>query len=203
MEKKTNKMYLWLLGCLAVIGLTFTACSPGDDNGNRLTPEQQQQAYQQVKGTYAGKVYYQRWSTKDNKYVSDSTDVNWEILTDSTLTIKDFPMSLFADYVNDNTLKEALKTAPKQDINCFTGYYNLAPVGFLLNPKAAAFELNYGGGSHKITIAFFGNSNYSFGFSKAKSVVNMQIIAGSLQVDAMSTSYLKNNVGFVFRGKIK
>ena len=201
MEQKTNKMYLWLLGCLTVLGLTFTACEPGGGNDNSRTREQQQQAYQQVRGSYAGKTYYQRWSATDKKYVSDSSDVKWEILTDSTLTIKNFPMSLFADYVNDNALKEALKSAPNQDITCFTGYYNLSPVGFLLNPKTAVFELNYNKGSHKISIAFAGNSNYSFGFSKVKSVVAMQIIALSLQVDAMSENKLKGNVGFIFRGK--
>ena len=67
MKQKTNKMYLWLLGCLTVLGLTFTACEPGGGNDNSLTREQQQQAYQQVRGSYAGKTYYQRWSATDKK----------------------------------------------------------------------------------------------------------------------------------------
>ena len=132
--------------------------------------------------------------------VKDSSAIRWEINTDSTLIIKAFPMRLFAEYVNDNALKNALRNAPDQDIKCFTYYYHLNPVGFLISPVSPVFNLNYGGQDHKISIAFFIRNNYSFGVLNSARLSQMQIIAASLQVDAMSSTYLKESVGFVFQG---
>lgn len=49
MKKQTNKLSFWLVGCLVMLGLSFAACNPGGDDNPTLTPEQQQQAYQQAR----------------------------------------------------------------------------------------------------------------------------------------------------------
>lgn len=49
MKKQTNKLSFWLVGCLVMLGLSFAACNPGGDDNHALTPEQQQQAYQQAR----------------------------------------------------------------------------------------------------------------------------------------------------------
>ena len=100
----------------------------------------------------------------------------------------------------NNALKNALRNAPDQDIKCFTYYYHLNPVGFLISPVSPVFNLNYGGQDHKISIAFFIRNSYSFGVLNSARLSQMQIIAASLQVDAMSATYLKESVGFVFQG---
>ena len=200
MKKQTNKLSFWLVGCLVMLGLSFAACNPGGDDNHTLTPEQQQQAYQQARGNYAGKLFFSRLDATNGNIVKDSTAIRWEINTDSTLIIKAFPMRLFAEYVNDNALKAALRNAPDQDIKCFTYYYHLNPVGFFINPVSPVFTLNYGGQDHKISIAFFIRNSYSFGVLNSARLSQMQIIAASLQVDAMSATYLKESVGFVFQG---
>ena len=197
---KTSKKQLSFLGCLAILSLMFVACDPGNDDTKVLTPAEKQQAYLEVKGNYAGDFIYPAKNEKNPKDNSDTLKIKWDIMTDSTVIIKDFPLSVFANYVKDKDLKEALKKAPNKDLKCLTNYYRLAPAGFLLDPVKQEFTLKIGGKDHKITVYFYIRNRFSFGLVVKKPNVRMQIVAGAIQMDAAQNNYLQVPVALVFDG---
>lgn len=184
--------------CVAAMGLT-SCMNDNDDSGRELSKEELAYCLNTVKGTYQGDLIYIAKNVKDISDKTDTLKISWNIVNDSTMTIKNFPTRLLAENISDDKLKAALAEAPNQDIDCLIGFINASPVQYLINPKAPSFNINHDGKDHKIQVAFYANSTGSFGsFNQTKKVLYMQIVEGAIYMDGKQTAYLTTANPFAF-----
>lgn len=172
-----------LMVCCLLIGSTLTSCLNNDDENTGLTKEQQKSAYLQVKGDYTGKLVYSKLFS-DSKYANDTLDISWSLDTDSTLQIKKFPSSVLAQNITNASIKTAMTASDPVDITCYTGYYSLSPVAFVVNPLSVTYNLTYDGIAHKVQVVFYVNNTYSFGaYQPTTSTLSIQIVEAGVYVD--------------------
>ena len=194
---KNLKVLSMMFGCVAALCATFSSCT-SDDGPKSLTKEEVQTAFLAVKGTHTGKIIYEA-KNKDN--VNDNADtlnISWEIATDSTLVVNNFPMKVIANYIADTDLKEAVSNMPDQNLECRIGFYKVSPAGFLINPKTPTASLTYGGKMRKYQLAFYVNSPFSFGAINSKNQLVMQVVAAAIYLDGKQTRHLSDKKPFVF-----
>lgn len=185
--KRLKSTYL-IIACL-VAGSVLTSCLKDEDTG--LSPAEQQSAYLQVKGDYDGKLVYAKQNEDKTAYVNDTIDISWSLDTDSTLLIKKFPSALLAANISDDNVKTAMASSDPVDIKCYTEYYSLSPVGFLVNPAAVTYNLTYGGSTHKVQVAFYVNNSYVYGvYTPASRLLQIQLIEAGIYVDGLYQSSL-------------
>lgn len=176
------------VACL-IAGGVFTSCLEDEDSG--LTPAEQQSAYLQVKGDYNGKMVYSKQKEDKSAYVNDTIPMSWSINTDSTIIVKQFPSTLLAANISDENIKTAMAACDPVDIKCYTGYYSLSPVGFLVNPTSPTYTLTYGGATHKVQVAFYVNNRYVYGvYTPASGLLQIQLIEAGIYVDGVYNSTL-------------
>lgn len=192
---KKLKTIGFVVVCIVACGV-FTSCLNNEDDG--ITAEEQQAAYEQVKGDYNGKVVYSKQNEDKSAYVNDTLDISWSISTDSTLLVKQFPSSLLAANISNEDIKTAMASCAPVDIKCYTGYYSLTPVIFLINPTSVTYNLTYGGSSHKVQVVFYVNSSYSYGvYRSSTGLLEMQLIEAGIYVDGTyQTTMLSKAVPF-------
>ena len=188
--------------------MTMTSCL-GDDNNNgkRLPAEQIQTAFNSTKGTHSGNIIYTTGFGDDGKATYEKEPVTWNISSTSEMLINGIPAKALASVIDDNDIRTAVEELGLQSIKCTIGYVNDAPIQWLINPTSVTFDdLEYKGAKHKVTIAFYVNSPYSYGqvsTDKSTSYQVMQIIAGALYVDDLPVSngiaYLNNNNNYRMR----
>ena len=184
--------------CVAAMGLT-SCMNDSDDSGRELSKEELAYCLNTVKGTYQGDLIYIAKNVKDISDKTDTLKISWNIVNDSTMTIKNFPTRLLTDNISDEILKAALAEAPNQDIECRIGFINSSPVQYLINPKAPSYNINHDGTEHKIQVAFYANSTNSFGsLNQTKKVLYMQIVEGAIYMDGKQTAYLTTANPFAF-----
>lgn len=203
--------------CCCIAAVTFTSCL-NDDDEPVLSPEEYQAAYQAIKGDYSGNLIYAKAKSEDakenvnDKNANDTIKVHWRIDTDSTLYVADFPSAPLAEHITNKEIREAIAAQPVQKLECRMGIMNNAPITFLINPAFATYNVNYGGEDHKVQIAFYVNSTYSYGvysyFNTNKEVdskkpaMQMQILAGGVYVDEkLNQELLKKPVAIGFEGE--
>lgn len=195
-----KKFKLLTLFFAAFAALTLTSCLNDDDDNTGLTAEQIQMAYNATRGSHSGKIYYTTGFDKDGKDVKDSAVVSWDVTPDTVMYINNVPSKVLASVIADDDIRAAVETQGPQRIKCYINYINVSPIQWLVNPVSVSFDnLEYNGAKHKITIAFYANSNYSFGqliTSVTPNIQMMQFIAGALYVDDKINSeginYLKD-----------
>ena len=196
---KTSKILTVAL--LGLVTMAFTACN-SDNDVRTLTKQEIAQCFNTVRGSYNGELIYKSENKNNPRDVTDTVAIKWTIGTDSTLVIEQFPSKVLALNVTNTELKQALEAGPNQDVKCRIGFIETSPVGFLINPSAPSFDLNYGGKVHKVQVAFMGNNYSSFGqYTTAKKTLVMQIIEGAIFVDNNRTEFLKQPIGFVLQAK--
>lgn len=207
---KKLKFISVMMCCLAAMTLTFTSCDDDDDDNRGLTPQEQQTAFNAVRGSYSGNMIYSAVNPKNSKDVSDTVAVTWNIATDSTMTINNFPIARLGDNVTDSTVRKAIQAQAPQTLNCYIGFIRLNPITFLINPVSVTLNLNYGGADHKVQIPFYVNSYYSYGAyqtattgTNVKSSMTMQIIEAAIYIDGKQTSLLRQGTPFVFVAQTK
>ena len=184
--------------CVAAMGLT-SCMNDNDDSGRELSKEELAYCLNTVKGTYQGDLIYIAKNVKDISDKTDTLKISWNIVNDSTMTIKNFPTRLLTANISDEKLKAALAEAPNQDIECRIGFINSSPVQYLINPKAPSYNINHDGTDHKIQVAFYANSTNSFGsLNQTKKVLYMQIVEGAIYMDGKQTAYLTTANPFAF-----
>lgn len=183
--------FIAIVGCI-MSAISFTSCNSDSDNTyNELTAAEIQQCFNATRGTYNGKMIYAAENKANVADKYDTINIAWSIITDSTMTIYDFPTKALAEKITgNNELKEALANQPDQTLECAISYVNATPIQFLVGPNNLKFDLNYGGQSHKVEIRFYWNA-YSFGqySSSSKNPMQMQIWAAMLKLDGNETSY--------------
>ena len=192
---KFLKLLPILCGCVAAV--SFTSCNPEEEAKN-LTPEQKKTAFMAVKGSYSGDFIYLDPKSANKPDKTDTVSVNWEIDTDSTLTIKNFPAAPLAAHITDAKLAEAMAAQPAQPLKCRIGFYSVTPVGFLINPISAEYQVTYNGGSHKVQVGFYVNNPYSYGaYNSMSKQMKMQIVVGGIFLDGkFQKTLLKKAVPF-------
>ena len=183
--------FIAFIGCI-MAALSFTSCNSDSDNSYKgLTEAEIQQCFLATRGLYNGKVVFLAENKANVNDKKDTLNVNWEITTDSTMTISNFPVKALAEKItHNNELKEAVSKLSPRTLNCVIQYVYVTPLQFLIGPANLDYELEYGGTTHKVQFRFFWN-NYSFGqyVSSAKHPMEMQIWAAALYVDGNQTSY--------------
>ena len=183
--------FIAFIGCI-MAALSFTSCNSDSDNSYKgLTEAEIQQCFLATRGLYNGKVVFLAENKANVNDKMDTLNVNWEITTDSTMTISNFPVKALAEKItHNNELKEAVSKLSPRTLNCVIQYVYVTPLQFLIGPENLDYELEYGGTTHKVQFRFFWN-NYSFGqyVSSAKHPMEMQIWAAALYVDGNQTSY--------------
>ena len=183
--------FIAFIGCI-MAALSFTSCNSDSDNSYQgLTEAEIQQCFLATRGLYNGKVVFLAENKANVNDKMDTLNVNWEITTDSTMTISNFPVKALAEKITyNNELKEAVSKLSPRTLNCVIQYVYVTPLQFLIGPANLDYELEYGGTTHKVQFRFFWN-NYSFGqyVSSAKHPMEMQIWAAALYVDGNQTSY--------------
>jgi len=196
---KNLKMFAMILGCAAVMCLA--SCMDDEESG--LTPEEVKTAYETVKGSYDGELYYVT-TTADNKSDIDTLAIQWSIDSDSIMTIKNFPTKVLAANINDSIISEAVSAAEDQDIKCYIGFYSISPIKFLVNPTTTIYHVSCGEKKYKIQIAYYINSAYSFGiYSAAEKLMQIQIVEGAVYVNGQTENNLLDaQPSFILRTKI-
>lgn len=190
------------LALLAAASLGLTSCNDDNDSSyTPLTPAEKTQCFMTVRGEYTGKLIYTTGATNNGQVVSDTIDAAWSIQNDSTLTIKKFPARLLAVYITNADLKKALEEAPDQDLVCRTSYAQTSPVAMYLNPVTPAYNLTYGGATHKVQVPFYVNSTQSWAkYNSDKKRMTIQIVEGLVFVDSKKSDDLQTSSGFFLYG---
>jgi hypothetical protein len=190
-----NKTKTFLMTALAFIvaGTTFTSCDSDDDDYQQLTREQWLSCYSMVGGIHSNKVVIPQETLKDGTLRNDTVDVTWEMKSDSTITISNFPLSKLGGFLNDANLKAAVQTAPNKDVICRYDFYSTNnsqyPVYWVIYPQEADVTLTYedgtgGASAHKLSFIFHWHPNYSFGqYNSQSKQIEMQLIFAGISVD--------------------
>lgn len=193
--------------CLAAMCLT-SCLNDDNDSNNSLTKDQVSQCLNMVKGVHNGQLIYAAKNPHDVKDQTDTLDISWNIKTDSTMTIYNFPTKQLFEHVSESNagadVKEALMALPNQDIECRIGFFRTSPISFVINPVSPRFNLTLKDGTHKYDVAFYVNTTISRGdYSSADKEMAMQIVEAAIYRDDKLTSYISEGIPFVFSEKQK
>ncbi len=192
---KNFKLFSVLVVCLAAFA--FTSCNTGSDNSYKeLTAAEKAYCYQNTYGSRMKKMVYlsDAHKTEDKDYydtVSVATNIYGYLGADTTLTVSNIPMKIFARYIPETSDTKDMKTALENyegtaSLVSNVYYYSTSPVTFLLNPTTTlSCNLEYGGETHKISIYVLGNSYYSYGNVDANTKkLSAYLLAYGYKIDA-------------------
>lgn len=199
-----NKMKFLSVVAVCLTAMAFVACN-SDDELPTLTKEEVAQRFQIIKGNYDGEMVYALSGEGTSNFVTDTLDVKWEIATDSSFVVKNFPTKALTVNITDKDLKQALTEVAPRDLNCRYFFTATNSIQFFVNPFSLEYDLTYGEKSHKVKATFYVNNYSSYGaWSTTKSALYMQIVMAGIFVDGGTTNMLsKNSVAFVFNSKKK
>lgn len=156
-----NKMkYLLLLAVCAMTTGFMTSClnSNSDSFNNTFTEEELNAYLTKLQGTYSGKLmFYHRGKNqagKDSMMLDSIEGMRWVIRKDSTITIDNFPDSIYNNAITRNDdFRKVLASAPERQLVCNFGPFkgltqnNTVDYGFFVLPDGttkdnAAFVKN-------------------------------------------------------------
>lgn len=195
-----KKIKLFSIVAAFVAAFAFTSCNTGDDNNytKPLTKSEKDVCFLKTAGSRMSQLAYmsdEHVTEKDGKKeYYDTLGVTTEIHgngKDTVMTVRNFPVKIFARYIPENAemkdLKEALKKY-KMPVNfkSVIYYYTVTPVvQFMLFPDAITVNLEYGGATHKVKFYCYssGNSPYTFGQVTQKSKVEAYLVVYGYEVD--------------------
>lgn len=178
---KRNRKTAAILAGFIMMALMMVSCN--ESNSYReLTKQEIQSAFLTVRGYHTGKMVYLK-NIGNYQTKTDTLNVSWTIDTDSTMTIHDFSVEPFAEFVADSELKEALLQQPLQDVKCKIHFVGLAPVLFSVGVDAPTYNITYGGQSHKVQLAIYARG-ISYGiFDVPTQMMEMHLVGGGIYED--------------------
>lgn len=179
-----------VLGCFAAMCVGFTSCLRDEDNSSdSMTKEEVAAAFNKVKGEHKGKLIYYSPNKMDAKDLTDTIEISWNIKTDSTMIVNNFPPAVLAYNISDDAIKNALIAEKPIELKCKIGFMkaNNSSATFLINPQTPAFDVAYSGGTHKVQTPFYVNNLSSYGMLDSKNKVGMQIWQAQIYVDGKET----------------
>lgn len=194
-----KKIKLFSIVAAFVAAFAFTSCNDNNSNYQPLTKSEKDVCYLKTHGSRMSKLTYvsdENVTEKDGKKeYYDTLDVATDINgngKDTVMTVRNFPVKIFARYIPENAetkdLKEALKKY-KLPVNfkSIVYYYSVTPViQFMLFPDAISVNLEYGGATHKVKFYCYssGNSRYTFGqVTQTTSKVEAYLVVYGYEVD--------------------
>lgn len=195
-----KKIKLFSIVAAFVAAFAFTSCNTGDDNNytKPLTKSEKDVCFLKTAGSRMSQLAYmsdEHVTEKDGKKeYYDTLGVTTEIHgngKDTVMTVRNFPVKIFARYIPENAemkdLKEALKKYEMPvNFKSVIYYYTVTPVvQFMLFPDAITVNLEYGGATHKVKFYCYssGNSPYTFGQVTQKSKVEAYLVVYGYEVD--------------------
>ena len=182
-----KKIKLFSIVAAFVAAFAFTSCNTGDDNNYRkpLTKSEKDVCYLKTSGVHYGKLAYMSdehvTEVKGTKEYIDTLDVTTDIYgngKDTVMTVRNFPVKIFARYIPENVdtkeLKEALKKYEMPvSFKSVVTYYTVTPVlQFLLSPETITVNLEYGGATHKVNFYCYANAYYIYNTGLVDSKTN-------------------------------
>lgn len=228
LNRKMNKMkYLLLLAICAIATGTMTSCLDSDDNSADYTFTQEELTtyLTRLSGTYQGKLmYYQRGrnkaNTQDSLQLDSIENISWRINRDSTMTIVNFPDSIYNNAITGNSdFRKVLAQAPSKTMTCRYAPYkyrtmnNTIDYGFYTLPDGKAettsiytenkftvdgkeYNVNYGYGSS----GYFANSYYtSSGYQYSNGYIEIIYVINDIKcTDAQS--FTTNTMPIALKG---
>ena len=168
--KKNIKLFSTLLCCLAVMALS--SCL-GDSDSAADAEKEWKEWYEGFRaevaasmGNYAGYVYFQ----PDVKTATlDSVAVQWDIISDSVIVLRDVPTRLFAQKLpeNQSSIKEAINAVKTMDMRLkivFDAYYK-SPLLFYVFPEPVTMNITVDGQPKTAVVNFmnYNTADQSFG----------------------------------------
>lgn len=178
---------------IALSAMMFTSCLDDDDDDNTLSPQQIADCFSATRGSHSGSLVYQkRLSNGKLADGNDTINISWEITSDTTMTFHGIPASALATAINDSDLMKAVaEVKTPVEVKAYIGYVKYSPVQWLINPLGATINnVQYKNATHTVHIAFYGNSNWSFGQCVTSATTRkqqLQIVAGGLYMDDSKT----------------
>lgn len=173
-----KKIKLFSIVAAFVAAFAFTSCNTGDDNNSNyqpLTKSEKDVCYLKTSGVHNGKLAYMSdehvTEIKGTKEYIDTLDVTTDIYgngKDTVMTVRNFPVKIFARYIPESTETKDLKKALKKyqmpvNFKSVVYYYTVTPVlQFLLTPEAITVNLEYGGATHKVKFYCYANQLYPY-----------------------------------------
>ncbi len=182
-----KKIKLFSIVAAFIAAFAFTSCNTGDDNNYRkpLTKSEKDVCYLKTAGVHYGKLAYMSdehvTEIKGTKEYIDTLDVTTDIYgngKDTVMTVRNFPVKIFARYIPENVdtkeLKEALKKYEMPvSFKSVVTYYTVTPVlQFLLSPETITVNLEYGGATHKVNFYCYANAYYIYNTGLVDSKTN-------------------------------
>ncbi len=182
-----KKIKLFSIVTAFVAAFAFTSCNTGDDNNytKPLTKSEKDVCYLKTAGVHYGKLAYMSdehvTEIKGTKEYIDTLDVTTDIYgngKDTVMTVRNFPVKIFARYIPENVdtkeLKEALKKYEMPvSFKSVVTYYTVTPVlQFLLSPETITVNLEYGGATHKVNFYCYANAYYIYNTGLVDSKTN-------------------------------
>lgn len=182
-----KKIKLFSIVAAFVAAFAFTSCNTGDDNNYRkpLTKSEKDVCYLKTAGVHYGKLAYMSdehvTEIKGTKEYIDTLDVTTDIYgngKDTVMTVRNFPVKIFARYIPENVDTKALKEALKKyempvSFKSVVTYYTVTPVlQFLLSPETITVNLEYGGATHKVNFYCYANAYYIYNTGLVDSKTN-------------------------------
>lgn len=189
------RKYLFMIIC-SVAAICLTSCYYDSDNEyHEITPQEIGQCLTAVKGNYTGKLLFDLNNPNDPKDRTDTLDIAWSVTADTMFNVKEFPQAVFLDRIADPELKEAVEQAAPAPLIARLAFYQINPISFMVYPASVVYNIEYNGGTHKVSLAFWINTSYSYGlYDTTNKTFQMQLMGAGLYLDDnMSHSYLVNN----------
>lgn len=189
------RKYLFMIIC-SVAAMCLTSCYYDSDNEyHEITPQEIGQCLTAVKGNYTGKLLFDLNNPNDPKDRTDTLDIAWSVTADTMFNVKEFPQAVFLDRIADPELKKAVEQAAPAPLIARLAFYQINPISFMVYPASVVYNIEYNGGTHKASLAFWINTSYSYGlYDTTNKTFQMQLMGAGLYLDDnMSHSYLVNN----------
>lgn len=189
------RKYLFMIIC-SVAAMCLTSCYYDSDNEyHEITPQEIGQCLTAVKGNYTGKLLFDLNNPNDPKDRTDTLDIAWSVTADTMFNVKEFPQAVFLDRIADPELKKAVEQAAPAPLIARLVFYQINPISFMVYPASVVYNIEYNGGTHKASLAFWINTSYSYGlYDTTNKTFQMQLMGAGLYLDDnMSHSYLVNN----------
>lgn len=189
------RKFLFIIIC-CVSATWLTSCYyDSEDEYHEITPQEIGQCLTAVKGNYSGKLLFEVNNPKDRSDYLDTLDIAWSVTADTMFNVKEFPQAVILDRIMDPELKEAMEQAAPAPLLARLAFYQIKPISFMVYPASVVYSIEYKGGTHKASLAFWINASSSYGlYDTTNKTFQMQLIGAGLYLDDnMSHSYLVNN----------
>ena len=206
----------FMLAAISIVAASaFNSCNKDDDTYvyEPLTQQEKTAQINAMQGSYTGHVYY---GLTNYTGMTDSLAVQWNIqASDSTLTIHNFPMKVFSQYIYDADLKTALENdsihSLSSNLVLFRPYGTTGALdyySFVIAPKGTidytvTLPIAFGEETHDVTFNFareYGSYYYSQG-EYTNNQMLFYLILRSISVDSGSSRTVNCILGFLGKKK--